>query len=85
MNDVILECPRCLTLFAASTRTSTQVAERLWGARCRCGNVVEFDLDYMDQVQLSAQPHVADRIRNIGNYRIGVEGFIYERTSRPHL
>ena len=77
MNNVILECPRCLNLFAASTERVKRMDEKLWGARCRCGNTIEFDLDYMDRVELVAQPHIANRIGNIENYRIQVDGLTY--------
>jgi hypothetical protein len=45
MNNVILECPRCLTMFIASTLKARQVGERTWATRCRCRNVVEFSVD----------------------------------------
>jgi hypothetical protein len=78
-NNVILECPRCLTLFAISTVKAKQISEKLWGTRCKCGNIIEFDLDYMDPVQLWAQPQIANRIKEIENYRIGVEGLTYAK------
>jgi uncharacterized C2H2 Zn-finger protein len=82
VNSVILECPKCLNLFAVSMSRAKQVSEKLFGYRCRCGNVVEWDMDYMDPVNLWAQPHVADRIRQIESYRVQVEGLTYARWTR---
>ena len=48
MNNVILECPRCLNMFMASTLRVIQVGEKTWGTRCRCGEIIEFSTDYMD-------------------------------------
>jgi len=73
-NNVILECPRCLNMFMASTFRVLQVGQRTWGTRCRCGEIIEFSTDYMDSVQLWAQPNVANRIRKIEGYRVHVEG-----------
>ena len=79
MNNVVLECPRCLNMFMTSTDRAIRVAEKLWGARCRCGNVVEFDVDYMDPVGLWAQPNVADRMKKIDSYAVRVEGLTYAK------
>jgi uncharacterized C2H2 Zn-finger protein len=81
LNNIILECPRCLTLFATSTYKTRQIGEQLWGIRCKCGNIIEFDLDYMDRVDLRAQPHIANRIRKIENYRVQVEGLTYTKVT----
>ena len=64
-------------MFTISTMKARQMDEKLWGTRCRCGNIIEFDMDYMDPVQLWTQPHIANRIRKIDNYRIEVEGLTY--------
>ena len=45
MNNVVIECPRCLNMFMASTVKARRVGEKLWATRCRCRNVVEFDFD----------------------------------------
>lgn len=66
-------------MFATSSFKALRVGEKLWGTRCRCGNIIEFDLEYMDRVQLKAQPHIADRIRKIENYRVQVEGLTYSK------
>ena len=79
MNSVILECPRCLNMFMASTLKSKRVGEKLWGTRCRCGNIVEFDFDYLDPVELWAQPNVANSMREIDGYAVRVEGLTYIR------
>ncbi len=79
MNNVILECPRCLNIFMASTLRVIQLSARIWGTRRRCGNIIELSFDYMDPVELRAQPNVADRIRKIGNYRMRVEGLTYSK------
>jgi hypothetical protein len=79
MNNVVLECPRCLNMFMASSERARRVAEKLWGTRCRCGNVVEFDFDYMDPVELWAQPNVADRMKKIDGYALRVEGLTYSK------
>jgi len=81
MNNVILECPRCLNMFMASTFRVIQVGERTWGTRCRCGNIIEFSFDYMDPVELWAQPNVANRIRKIDGYPVCVEGLTYSKAS----
>ena len=77
INNVILECPRCLTLFAASTASAKRVGERLWSFTCRCGRSLDLDMEYMDRVELWAQPHVANRIEKIEGYRVNVEGLTY--------
>jgi hypothetical protein len=77
LNSLILECPSCLTLFAAPAYKTRQVGERLWATRCRCGRAVEFDIHEMDWVQFRAQPHIANRMRQIENYRVEVEGLTY--------
>ena len=76
-NSVILECPRCLSLFAISMFKARRIGETLYGYRCGCGNIIEWDMDYMDAVNVWAQPHIANRIRKIENYRIQVEGLTY--------
>jgi len=80
MNSVILECPRCLNMFMASTLKSRRVGEKLWGTRCRCGNIIEFDLDYLDPLELWAQPNVANRMREIEGYAVRVEGLTYSKS-----
>jgi hypothetical protein len=80
MNSVILECPRCLNMFMASTLKSRKVGEKLWGTRCRCGNIIEFDFDYLDPVELWAQPNVANRMREIDGYAVRVEGLTYSKS-----
>jgi uncharacterized C2H2 Zn-finger protein len=79
MNNVVLECPRCLNMFMASTQRVRRVGEKLWAAGCRCGNVVEFDLDYMDPVELWAQPNVASRMKKIDGYAVRVDGLVYSK------
>ncbi|MDA4121825.1 MAG: hypothetical protein OK456_01440 [Thaumarchaeota archaeon] len=79
MNNVVLECPRCLNMFVVSTMKLRIVGEKLRSIRCRCGNIVHFDLDYMDPVQLWALPNVANRIRKIEGYALRVEGLTYSR------
>ena len=63
MNNDVLECPRCLNMFMASTLKARQVGERTWGRRCRCRNIIEFSFDYIQPVELLAQPFVDNRIR----------------------
>jgi hypothetical protein len=63
----------------ASAEKARRVAEKLWGTRCRCGNIVEFDFDYMDPVELWAQPNVADRMKKIDGYAVRVEGLTYAK------
>ncbi len=82
MNSVLLECPRCLTLFAVSMFKARRVGEKLYGYRCRCGNIVEWDMDYMDPVNFWAQPNIANRITKIEGYRVQVEGLTYTRETR---
>ena len=77
MNSVILECPRCLNLFAISMFKARRIGDDLYGYTCRCGTTIEWDMDYMDPVNLWAQPHVANRIRKIEDYRVQVEGLTY--------
>ncbi|MDA4134317.1 MAG: hypothetical protein OK441_01960 [Thaumarchaeota archaeon] len=79
MNSVILECPRCQNMFMASTLKSRRVGEKLWGTRCKCGNIIEFDFDYLDPVELWAQPNVANRMREIDGYAVRVEGLTYAK------
>ena len=79
MNNVVLECPRCLKMFMASTLKAIRVVEKLWGTRSRCGNVIEFDFDYMDPVELWAQPNVAYRMRKIEGYPVRVGGLTYAK------
>ena len=79
MNNVVLECPRCLAMFMASTLKAPKVGERTWRARCRCGNVIEFCFDYMDPVELWMQPNIADRMWKIEGYVVRVEGLTYAR------
>ena len=79
MNNVVLECPRCLNMFMTSTLRSRRTGESLWGSRCRCGNIIEFSFDYMDPIELWAQPNVANRMRRIGEYQVRVEGLTYAR------
>jgi uncharacterized C2H2 Zn-finger protein len=81
MNNVVLECPRCLNMFMASPEKSRRTGEKLWWTRCRCGNVIEFDFDYMDHVQLWAKPNVADRMRKIEGYPVRVDGLTYAKAS----
>ena len=64
-NSVILECPRCLNLFAVSAQRATRIGDKLFGSRCRCGHWVEWDTDYMEQATLWAQPHIANGIQKI--------------------
>jgi len=79
MNNIVLECPRCLNMFMASTMKARRVGEKLWSTRCRCGNFIEFDFEYMDSVELWAQPNVANRIRKIEGYPVRVEGLTYSK------
>jgi hypothetical protein len=81
MNNVILECPRCLNMFMTSTLKARQVGERTWAARCRCRNFVEFSLDYMDPVNFWAQPNVANRMNKINDYEVRVEGLTYTKSA----
>jgi len=78
-NSVILECPRCLNLFAVSMHAATRVGEKLFGSRCRCGYWVEWDTDYMEQVSVWAQPHIANRIVMIENYKLMVQGLAWAK------
>jgi len=80
MNSVILECPRCLNMFMVSTMKAQRVGEKLWGTRCRCGNIIEFDFDYLDPMHLWAQPNVANRMRKIEGYEVRVEGLTYSKS-----
>ncbi len=80
-NNVVLECPRCLNMFATSMMKVRIIGETLRSTRCRCGNEVEFDLNYMDPVQLWAQPNVANRIRMIEGYIIRVQGLTYSKST----
>jgi hypothetical protein len=50
------------------------------GTRCRCGNIIEFDFDYLDPVELWAQPNVANRMREIDGYAVRVEGLTYSKS-----
>ena len=79
MNNVVLECPRCLNMFMVSTLKTSQLGERTWGTRCRCGNVIEFSFDYMDLVELWAQPNVASRLTKIDRYAVRVAGLTYSK------
>jgi hypothetical protein len=67
-------------MFMASTLKSRKVGEKLWGTRCRCGNIIEFDFDYLDPVELWAQPNVANRMREIDGYAVRVEGLTYSKS-----
>ncbi len=55
------------------------MGEKRRGVRCVCGNIIEWDMDYMDPVELWAQPNVANRIRKIDGYAVRVEGLTYVR------
>jgi hypothetical protein len=79
MNNVVLECPRCLSMFMASTMNARRLGERRWGTMCRCGNVIEWNIDDMDPVELWAQPNLANRIRKIDGYAVRVEGLTYAK------
>ena len=79
MNNVVLECPRCLSMFMASTMKARQSGERRWGTRGRCGSVIEWNIDDMDPVELWAQPNLANRIRKIDGYAVRVEGLTYAK------
>jgi hypothetical protein len=81
MNNVVIECPRCLNMFMASTVKARRVGEKLWATRCRCRNVVEFDFDYMEPVEIWVQPNVADRMRKIDGYAVRVEGLTFSKTT----
>jgi hypothetical protein len=80
MNNVVLERPRCLNMFMASTLKAIRFGEKLCGTRCRFGNVIEFDFDYTDSVKLWAQPNVAYRTRKIEGYAVRVERQTYAKT-----
>jgi hypothetical protein len=84
MNNVILERPRCLNMFMASAQKSIRLREKLWGTKCKCGNVIEFDFDYMDPVEFWAQPNVASRMKKIDGYPVRVEGLTYSKLQRRH-
>jgi hypothetical protein len=79
MNNVVLECPRCLKMFMASTAKAKQLGESLWGVKCKRGNIIEFCVDYMDPVELWAQPNVASRMKKIEGYALRVEGLAYSK------
>jgi hypothetical protein len=81
-NHAILECPRCLNMFVASTFKTRRMSENVWATKCvRCSNIIEFCMDYMEPVELWAQPNVANRIRKIDRYQIRVEGLTYSKSS----
>lgn len=69
-------------MFMASSEECRRFGEKLWAASCRCGNLVEFDLDYMDAVEFWAQPNVASRMRKIDGYVVRVEGLVYSKGRR---
>jgi hypothetical protein len=79
MNSVLLECPRCLTLFAVSLFKARRMGENLWGYTCRCGREIEWDMDYMDPMTFWAQPNIASRMRKIEGYQVRVEGLTYTK------
>ncbi len=79
MNSVILECPRCLKMFMVSTSRAIQVGERTWGTRCKCGHIIEFSFDYMDPIEIWAQPTVANRMRKIEGHPVRVQGLTYTK------
>lgn len=81
-NNVILECGRCLNMFMASTFKLIRIGEGTWGTKCRCGNTVEFTMDYMESIELWAQPNITNRIRKIDHYNVRVEGLTYSKDMR---
>jgi hypothetical protein len=79
INHIVVECPRCLNMFLTSNAKARQVGEKQYGIRCRCGNIVEWDLDYLDPVDLWAEQNIANRMRKIESYAVRVEGLTYAK------
>ena len=80
MNNVILECPRCLNMFMAYTFRVVKVGERTWGTKCRCGNIIEFSFDCMDPWSSWLGPKWPTGFRKINGYPVRVEGLTYSKT-----
>ena len=78
MGSVVLECPRCLTIFAVPSTKGVQVGERRWGIRCKCREIIEWDEGELVPVGMWAQPHVAERVKRLNDgVRDPTSGLVY--------